>query len=196
MSKSQSPWSFVLFGVTGIFALLMAACASAPTQTLQSNISSPPVPPTATIAIPPETPSTAQAAPTMTATDDIYAYSDTFGDGFIARLPLTDTLAKEEIVKQLVTQWLDHYKLHSNDPQAAIDEYTVDTVSLMSAPSSYEIVASVKFSIVPAHIPSDWGSFPGEEIKPDDRWWRLWTIFGVFRDGDDFRLRLLSGWGT
>lgn len=195
MSKSKRPWSFVLFGVTGIFALLMEACTSAPTQTLQSNGSSP-VPPITNVAIPSETPSTAQAAPTVTAADDIYAFSDTFGDGFIARLPLTDTLTKEEIVKQLVTQWLDHYKLHSNDPQATIDEYTVDTVSLMIAPSSYEIVAGVWFSIVPAHIPSAWGSFPGEEIKPDNRWWRLFSTFGVFCDGDDFRLRLLAGWGS
>lgn len=195
MSKSNTPWSFVLFGVAGIFALLMAACTSAPTQTLQSNGSSP-VPPITSVAIPSETPATAQAAPKMTAADDIYAFSDAFGDGFIARLPLTDTLAKEEIVKQLVTQWLDHYKLHSNDPQAAIEEYTVDTVSLMIAPSSYEIVANVWFSIVPAHIPSAWGSFPGEEIKPDDRWWRLCSVFGVFRDGDDLRLRLLAGWGS
>jgi hypothetical protein len=194
MSKSKSLWSFVLFGITGIFALLMAACTSAPTQTLQSNDSSP-VPPITNIAIPSETPSTAQAAPTVTAADDIYAFSDTFGDGFIARLPLTDTLTKEEIVKQLVTQWLDHYKLHSNTSQAAIDEYTVDTVSLMIAPSSYEIVAGVGFSIVPAQIPNAWASFTGD-IQPNDRWWRLWATFGVFRDGDDFRLRLLAGWGT
>jgi hypothetical protein len=88
-------------------------------------------------------------------------------------------LAPEEIVKTLVIQWLEHYKTQSQAPNVALKDYTLDKINLLdiSSSSGFEIVAGVKFSIIPAQVPNDWASFPGDTISPNDVWWHLSTAF-------------------
>jgi hypothetical protein len=129
-----------------------------------------------------------------------YANSDNFGDGFVALIRVEDVTAKsqEEITGILVSQWLDHNKTQSQSPSATIKDYTIDKVNLLdpSCDPFFEIVAGVRFSIIPNQIPNDYASFPGELFNPNDIWWHLWAPFGIFKDGDFYKLRLVFGWGT
>ena len=129
-----------------------------------------------------------------------YTNSDNFGDGYISRVPIKDfnNLAPEEIVKALVIQWLEHYKTQNQAPNVALKDYALDKINLLdnSSSSGFEIVAGVKFSIIPAQIPNDWASFPGDTISPNDVWWHLSAPFGIFKDSEYLILKLVFGWGT
>jgi hypothetical protein len=129
-----------------------------------------------------------------------YANGDNFGDGYIARVRIEDATnnSQEEIVTILVTQWLDHYKTQSQVPSATIKDYSVDKINLLNpfCDQFFEIVAGVRFSIIPVQVPNDYVGFPGEAINPNDVWWQLSAPFGIFKDGEFYRLRLVFGWGT
>jgi hypothetical protein len=129
-----------------------------------------------------------------------YANSDNFGDGFVAHILVEDVTAKsqEEVVGILVGQWLEHNKSQTEFPSASIKDYTVDEIFLKdpSCDPFFTIVAGVRFSIIPNQIPNDYVSFPGEAINPNDIWWHLSAPFGIFKDGDVYKLRLVFGWGT
>ena len=146
---------------------------------------------------PPLTPTVlvVQAIPT-----DQYSRQDEFGDGYIARIPIQDVQdsSSEEIVKLLVAQWLEHYKTASQAPDATIEDYEIREVSLMdnTINPGYEIVAGVLFSIIPTQQPNQWASFPGDLRSEGDIWWPVWAPFGVFQEGEYYRLRLVFGWGT
>jgi len=122
-----------------------------------------------------------------------------FGDGYIAHVPITDVSSEtpEMIVKLLVTQWLEHYKTGSTADRAEIEDFQIGEITLLERmKSDPSIVASVGFSIIPSQIPNDWASFPGDEIKPGDSWWRLYAPFGVYQDKDYYWLKLMFGRGT
>jgi hypothetical protein len=129
-----------------------------------------------------------------------YANEDKYGDGYIARMPIKDVtgLNYDEIVKILVTQWLEHYKTQSSVASAAIKDYAVEKISLLdsSCDPFFKFVAGVKFSVIPSQVPHDMGSFPGEGYKEGDPWWHIGAPFGVFVDGENYRLRLVFGFGT
>ena len=129
-----------------------------------------------------------------------YATGDNFGGGYIARVRMADVTNKsqEEIVINLVNQWLEHYKTQSKSPSAAIKDYVIDKIDLYdpSCDPFFEIVAGVRFSIIPNQIPNDYASFPGDPIATNDVWWHIAAPFGVFRDENYYRLRLVFGWGT
>ena len=129
-----------------------------------------------------------------------YANSDNFGDGFVASVFLEDVATKnqEELVSVLVNQWLENNKTQREVPSTIIKEYAIDKINLMdpSCDPFFVIVAGVQFSIIPFQIPNDYASFPGEIINLDDVWWHLSAPFGIFKDGDSYRLRLVFGWGT
>jgi hypothetical protein len=128
-----------------------------------------------------------------------FAIKNDFGDGYVAHIPIEDVASEtpEAIMRILVNQWLEHYKTGSTVEGATIKDFQLDEVTLLKrmehAPA---IVASVRFSIIPSQIPNDWASFPGDEIKPDDVWWRLVAPFGVYQDKDSFWLKLMFGRGT
>jgi hypothetical protein len=129
-----------------------------------------------------------------------YANSDSYGDGYISRVPIKDVAEKnyDEIVPILATKWLEHYKTQSSVASASIENYEVQEIQLIdpSCDPFFKIVARVKFSVVPSQVPHDMASFPGEEIKEEDPWWHLWMPVGVFIDGEDYRLRIVFGYGT
>ena len=131
---------------------------------------------------------------------DEYINPHNFGDGYIARIPIKDfnNAVSEEIVKALVTQWLEHYKTQSQASDFMIKDYTFDQINLLdnSSNSGFEIVAGVRFSIIPAKIPNEWASFPGDTVSPNDIWWHLGAPFGVFREEPYFVLKLVFGLGT
>jgi hypothetical protein len=132
------------------------------------------------------------------ATDE-FTRKNNFGDGYVAHVLIHDVNSetKETILKVLVTQWLEHYKTGSTAEGARIKDFQLGEISLLERiKGDPSIVGSVWFSIVPAQIPNDWASFPGDEIKPEDIWWRVAAPFGVYQDEDYFWLRLVFGRGT
>lgn len=126
-----------------------------------------------------------------------YANSDEFGDKFISLVPMASVEGKnyKEIVSILVTQWFEHYKTASASPSASIDDYKVEKISLLdpSCDPFFTIVASVNVLIIPFQVPHAMASSVMDEMG---EWWRLYMPIGVFLDGDDYRLRLVFGWGT
>jgi len=179
-----------------VTASLLVSCSAVTISPVSSATPLPTQPPPTATLEPQRSPT-----PIETPSSDQFAYEDKFGDGFIARLPFKETnnLSNEDIVRILVSHWLDHYKGHTTLLKVMLLDYTVDNVSLMKDRSYdpfYPIVAGVRFSILPAQIPNDWASFPGDLIHEGDTWWHMGAPFGVFREGDDYRLRLVSGWGT
>ena len=133
-------------------------------------------------------------------TDEYLVRKNDFGDGYIAHIPIKEVNAssQEQIVEILVIQWLEHYKTQSKEKRAIIEDYKFDGVKLLGrTKNDPEIIAGVSFSIIPAQIPNDWASFPGDEIRLNDSWWHLVAPFGVYRDdGEYFWLKLMFGHGT
>ncbi|MBI2758751.1 MAG: hypothetical protein HYX49_08745 [Chloroflexi bacterium] len=129
-----------------------------------------------------------------------YANEDKFGDGYIARVAIKEMYGKSngEIILILVNQWLEHYKAQSKSASAVIMDYKIEKVNLFdpSCDPFFEIVAGVNFSIVPAQIPNDYASFPSRNSLNDGKWWEIGAPFGIFKDGDFYRLRMVFGWGT
>jgi hypothetical protein len=129
-----------------------------------------------------------------------FANEDSFGDGYVSRVSIQDVINEDQqdIVFILVNQWLGHYKTQSQSISAAIKDYSIDKINLGDPFCNpfFQILASVRFSIIPSRTPNDYASFPGDTISPNDVWWHLVAPFGVFKDGNDYRLRLVFGWGT
>lgn len=156
--------------------------------------------------------STIMPSPTLTATPpsgfipNHFVENDNFGDGFIARILIKDTnkLSQEDIAANLVSLLLEHYKTTKElSPRIAIKDYeNVYVYKLIKDNNNYDdffdIVVFVKFSIIPLDPPSanDWASLPGDGISLTDPWWHLGSVFGIFQDGEYFRLRIMPGWGT
>jgi hypothetical protein len=133
-----------------------------------------------------------------------YDQNDNYGDGFKALILIkaTNNLSSEDIVTKLVTTWLEHFKTtKSLTPRAMINDYKdVYVYKVIHDNNNYDgffdIVAFVKFSIIPAQTPSDWANLLTDSITEEDLWWHMGTVFGFFRDGEYFRLRSMPGWGT
>lgn len=127
-------------------------------------------------------------------------HSASFGDGYIARVPIDDHYysTPEQIVQALVTQWLEHYKTGSKVSNVYIKDFALGRITFLDNPpgSGFDIVAAVKFSIIPTQIPNDWAGFPGDAISPNDVWWHIGAPFGIFKEGDYFILKLVFGRGT
>ena len=107
-----------------------------------------------------------------------------------------ENYSREELLKVLVSRWLEGWKANTSSLNA-IENYYMGDVSIRSHSTEpdADIIAWVHFSIKPISIPNDWAAWPGE-IKENDPWWHLYQTFGVVRKGDTFRLSLLIGWGT
>lgn len=131
-------------------------------------------------------------------TDD-FSHSDEFGDGFIANVAKSEVenLTPEEVIMLLVSQWLEHYKTQSGDPQATIKDYSIDEMVIFETPNSlYLYGAKVRFSVVPVEVPNAYAAFPGDPIDPNDPWWHIGAPFGVLEVDGRYYLRMLFGWGT
>lgn len=131
---------------------------------------------------------------------DEFASSDSFGDGYIARVAIQDVINKDQkdIINILVKQWLEHYKTQSKSASAAIKKYSINNIKLNDpyCDPYFLIYASVDFSITPVKILNEYSAFPSISTNPNDVWGHLIAPFGVFIDGNYYRLRLVPGWGT
>lgn len=107
-----------------------------------------------------------------------------------------ENYSREELLKVLVSRWLEGWKANLFSPNA-IEDYYMGEVSIRSHSTEpdADIIAWVHFSIKPVYIPNSWAAYPGE-INENDPWWHLYQTFGVVRKGDTFWLSLLIGWGT
>lgn len=115
---------------------------------------------------------------------DEFTLKNDFGDGYVAHILVEDVkqVDQDEIVKTLVRQWLEHYKTQSIQSDVMIKEYELNEIKLVKGlyNNNPAIVASVKFSVIPKQIPNGWASFPGSEITPNDTWWHLEVLFGIY----------------
>ncbi len=181
-----------------IAIVLITACNPTVVSLIPTN--SPLPSPTLTI-----TPSSTQTmTPQNTDVPNHYDQYENFGDGFVARILIRDTnnLSREEIVIKLVNLLLEHYKTNSLAPRMTIEDYKeVHVIKFIKDNNNYDgfftIVAYVQFSIIPADVPiaNDWMSLSAN-VSPINSWWLIGSVFGVFRDGEYYRLRITPGWGT
>lgn len=121
-----------------------------------------------------------------------------FGQGDIAEIASQDALnySDEELFELLVSQWLEKYKtgVISNNN---ISDYRIDEVKIDQRPrKEFEVVARVFFSIQPVDKLGNWAPMVRKHSDSTDPWEHLSTIFGIYRDGDFLKLRMLPGWGT
>jgi hypothetical protein len=171
--------------------MVVTACSPAVTSAPQTHTA------------PAPTQTTAKATPSPTLTPfpmptDLNA--DGFGDGYIARVPINDVenMQPEEVLKLLLSKWLEHYKAISTDPNFKLADYKVDGAFAPSGIQNrrrYELVADTMFFIKLAN-PSANGWMGATTESLDNGWLSIGYTISYFRDGEDFRLRLLPGWGT
>jgi hypothetical protein len=127
--------------------------------------------------------------------------TSSFGVGDIASISLEEAanLSNEEIVRVLVSQWLESYKTDSSNPDAIV-AYKVKEVSIQNPPADVGsgMIAIVTFAIQPVGVPNNWASLPSENggISEDDPWWHLGATFKIILDGENLILRTAFGWGT
>src|SRR3990172_8665338 len=64
-----------------------------------------------------------------------YVSGDNFGDGYISRIPIEDVSDKsqEEIMRLLVTQWLEHYKSQTKGTCATIKDYAIGLIVVLDS---------------------------------------------------------------
>jgi hypothetical protein len=134
--------------------------------------------------------------PTLTIIDPMFAGSDEFGDGFIARIPIAevDDKSPEEIMDILINRSLEHYLNNEMESYYRLSDYFVYKIEIKDYyRPPYEIFAEVQYFIKPSQRPNGWlaGS-----VSYNRGWEGVNKVFGIFKDGDYFRLRMLVGWGT
>lgn len=189
-----------------IFFSMISSCARQPepipstlssstaTQTVTQPI---PSPPTKTPTRVPKTPTLTPVIPTH------YPMPTSLPTSFSGRENIAsisreeaENYSREELLKVLVSRWMEGWKANTSSPNA-IEDYYMGEVSIRSHSTEpdADIIAWVHFSIKPVNIPNDWAAYPGER-KANDPWWHLFQTFGVVRKGDTFWLSLLIGWGT
>lgn len=129
-------------------------------------------------------------------TDSVFAGSDEFGDGFIARIPIVEVEGKspKEIMDILINNRLEHYLAEEIEPYYRLNDYFVYKVEIKDYyHPPYEIFAEVQYFIKPSQFPNGWMA---GSVSYNRNWQGVNKVFGIFKDGDYFRLRMLAGWGT
>jgi hypothetical protein len=122
---------------------------------------------------------------------------DSWDERFISRVALSKVAnqSQEEIANELLLQWLEYYKSHENDNDYKIENYNIISITLEESNNpSYSIVATAFFEVKPVQLQSVWIVGGGTVMNGD--WLRIKSTFGIFQDGEYFRLRSLPGWGT
>lgn len=126
---------------------------------------------------------------------------NSFGDGFIAHIPIdTSPSDPQEIVRVLVTQWLEHYKAGTTQPMMMVNDYKINDIRLgEKTADDPTITAGVDFSVVPAEVPNNTSDIPrtiwyGSLLHSrEGSWWRLILTFNVYeRDQTWYWLRMVT----
>jgi hypothetical protein len=140
--------------------------------------------------------STKRSIPVITPTDQ-FQWTDELKDGYISKIPIKklEGATDEEIVQALITQWLDHYLNDCQIEAYSIRDYTIQSIKIINASWMHEyiIVSKVVYTVKPGRngamanmSDEEFENFTTEELMP----------FGVLIDGDNYRLRLMPGFGT
>ncbi|MFZ5921289.1 MAG: hypothetical protein ACOYY3_09585 [Chloroflexota bacterium] len=166
-----------LLVLTGCLIVLILVACAAPVQEPQPT-SVPTAPSLITRTTPTIAPSPVTGIMTSIAQKDVEGYTN------------------EDIVKLLLTKWLESYKGRTNED--AIEDYKVVRIILENDPSNheYKIIATAIFDVKPNKYSQLWASLAGFSSGTDSAWEYCGATFGVYTDGDYFVLKLLPGWGT
>jgi len=124
--------------------------------------------------------------------------SQDFLKGDLAQVSLDEaqSLSEEEIVKLLMSQWLERYMKEKTTPEA-ITDYSIGRVTVESRLSDMEVIFFVKFSVIPVdRYWAIWRAFPGEPHDPNDPWFHIAGYFAIVQDGEFYKLRSRQGWGS
>lgn len=117
----------------------------------------------------------------------------------ISRLPIQslECASKENIVKELVSQWLEIIRTNSPQQNCGLEKYTVDTIAIREniITPQYDIVARVDYHVNLGHF-MDCGWVSDRGIIESNGWINTSDTFGVYRENGYFRLIVLTGWGT
>lgn len=181
------------------FLLTLAGC------TTHTTVSPYPNPPIATALSTPTLPSrtpvpfvkySRQATPTRYYPPTL---APDFGQGDIAEIASQDALghSDEELFNLLVSQWLEKYKT-GTIPNNTISDYRIDEIGIDQGPKKeFTSVAWIYYSIqIVGKHSGNWSSLITRSSNATDPWEHLLTVFGIYRDGDSLKLRMLPGWGT
>lgn len=104
----------------------------------------------------------------------------------------------EEMVRILVTKWLEGYKY--SEGIDAIQDFTIEKITIMPVTQNdraYCVIAKTSFLVIPQDY-SMWASMEISSVIYNDRSWaREYMTFGVICDPqNNIYLQLLPGWGT
>ena len=152
-------------------------------------------------------PVTATALPTLTAVKLIprtltptdlppVPSSPDFLKGDLAQVSRNDVqfLSEEEIVKLLMSQWLERYMKEEPSSPESITDYSIEKVEVKSRLSDMEVIVHIQFSVIPGR--SSFSSWVPITVKFDEPWFRVAGYFSIFQDGEYYKLKFLPGWGS
>jgi hypothetical protein len=118
---------------------------------------------------------------------------------YVSRIPVQELAGTSQahIAEQLVTQWLEHF----NTPQAGsyrVSDSAVVQIHLENNAISpeYAMVAGVTFLVKPFSQSGGDSWFVRHGTHTREGWTLTSETFGVYREGEDYRLAVLGGWGT
>ena len=137
------------------------------------------------------------ASPISTPTDP-FQWTDDSRDGYISKIAIKDleNESAEEIVNALLVLWFEHYLNDCEAERFCIRAYEIKDIKVMNAPwmRNYEIIANVLYTEKPAVRNEAMKDLSDEEFNSLS--FEVLTTFGVLIDGDNYRLRLMTGYGT
>jgi hypothetical protein len=129
------------------------------------------------------------STPTVTSTVDLptplsleFNKTNGFGDGYVAHVLIEDVgqMKEEDILRLLVTQWLEHCKTEEAYPNVLIKDYTIGAIKPLEVHGYYTeplFKAFVEFSIIPDQKQNSW---LGGLIRVEEPWLHLRMRLGVF----------------
>jgi hypothetical protein len=122
-----------------------------------------------------------------------------------SRLPIQghECIAPDDIVNQLVHQWLDNIIVNTPHLSCGLIDYKVGTINIrpdaatnINTPTpQYDIVAFVDYEVNIKGF-SDCGWIPDRGIPEGNGWIKTHDPFGVYRQDGYYELVVLSGWGA
>jgi hypothetical protein len=140
---------------------------------------------------------TTPASPIITPTDQ-FQWTDDSRDGYLSKIPIKnlENESAEEIVKTLLVQWFEHYLNDCEVEEYSLRGYEINNIKIVNAPwmRNYEIIANVVYTEKPAVRNEAMKDLSDEEFNSLS--FKVLTTFGVLIDGDNYRLRLMPGYGT
>jgi hypothetical protein len=140
------------------------------------------------------TPTVTSTPVPATSTPKVWTFNRTqgFGDGYVAYVLINDVsqMEKEDILRLLLAQWLEHCKTEEKDPEAAILDYTIDDIQPIKVHGYYTepiFRAIVSFSVLPVNNPIQNPPFAWYTMVDtiEAPWVHMKMKFGVYTNKDE-----------